>query len=211
MTDLEREKPAHETVMDVTAEQVARVYAIALMDVTAKAPDAASLIEQLSSLASILDDAPQLEEVFRSTLISQEDKEGMLDRVFANRVSPVVLNFLKVLSRHGRLDLLRIIARLVVQIDRQRRGLTDVEVRVARELADDIRTVIHDRIRRALGTEPVLHVSVDPDLIAGIWVRVGDEVFDGSVRTQFEHIRRAMIDRATEMIETEPVRFFAAK
>src|SRR5262245_5281583 len=153
MTASEREKPAYETVIDVTAEQVARVYAIAFMDVTAKAPDAASLIEQVSSLASILEDAPQLEEVFRSTLIPQEEKEGMLDRVFAERVSPVVLNFLKVLSRHGRLDLLRIIARLVVQIDRERRGLTDVEVRVARELAGDIQTVIHDRIRRALGTE----------------------------------------------------------
>jgi F-type H+-transporting ATPase subunit delta len=207
MPAIEPEKPAYETVMDVTAEQIARVYAIAFMDVTAKAPDAPSLIEQVASLASILEGAPQLEEVFRSTLIPQEDKEGMLDRVFANRVSPVVLNFLKVLSRHGRLDLLRFIARLVVQIDRQRRGLTDVEVRVARELAADIQTEIHDRIRRALGTEPVLHVSVDPDLIAGIWVRVGDEVFDGSVRTQFEHIRRAMIDRATEMIETDPERF----
>jgi F-type H+-transporting ATPase subunit delta len=207
MPAIEPEKPAYETVMDVTAEQIARVYAIAFMDVTAKSPDAPSLIEQVSSLASILEDAPQLEEVFRSTLIPQEEKEGMLDRVFAKRVSPVVLNFLKVLSRHSRLDLLRIIARLVVQIDRQRRGLTDVEVRVARELAADIQTEIHDRIRRALGTEPVLHVSVDPDLIAGIWVRVGDEVFDGSVRTQFEHIRRAMIDRATEMIETDPERF----
>jgi F-type H+-transporting ATPase subunit delta len=211
MPAIDPEKPAHETVMDVTAEQVARVYAIAFMDVTAKAPDAASLIEQVSSLASILEGAPQLEEVFRSTLIPQEEKEGMLDRVFANRVSPVVLNFLKVLSRHGRLDLLRIIARLVVQIDRQRRGLTDVEVRVARELAADIQTEIHDRIRRALGTEPVLHVSVDPDLIAGIWVRVGDEVFDGSVRTQFEHIRRAMVDKATEMIETRPDRFVSTR
>ena len=134
----------------------------------------------------------------------------MLDRVFGSRVSPVVLNFLKVLARHGRLDLLRPIARLVEKLDRERRGLTDVEVRVARELADDIRSEIHDRLRRLLGTEPVLHVSVDPDLIAGIWVRVGDRVFDGSVRTQLEHARRAMIDRATEMIETQPERFMKA-
>ena len=53
----------------------------------------------------------------------------------------------------------------------------------------------------------MLHVTVDPSLIAGIVVRVGDRVYDGSVRTQFEHARAAMIDRATEQIETQPERF----
>jgi F-type H+-transporting ATPase subunit delta len=206
----QREKPKHDTVLDVTAEQVARVYAQAFIAAAAKSPDTADLVEQMSELVEVLDRSPRLEQVFQSALISQEEKEGAIQRVFGNRVSPVVLNFLKVLSRHGRLELLRPISRLVVKLDRERRGLTDVEVRVARELADDIRTEIYDRIRRALGTEPVLHVSVDPGLIAGIWVRVGDRVFDGSVRTQLEHARRAMIDRATEMIETHPERFIKA-
>jgi F-type H+-transporting ATPase subunit delta len=134
----------------------------------------------------------------------------MLGRVFGGRVSPQVLNFLKVLSKHGRLGHLRSIARLVAQLDAERRGVTDVEVRVARELADDIREEIQNRLRRVLGTEPVLHVKIDPELIAGIWVRVGDRVFDGSMRTQLEHTRRAMIDRATEIIETHPERFMKA-
>jgi F-type H+-transporting ATPase subunit delta len=206
----EREKPKHDTVMDVTAEQVARVYAQAFMGAAARSPDTADLVEQMAGLVEVLDRSPRLAQVFLSALISQEEKESTIQRVFGNRVSPVVLNFLKVLGRHGRLELLRPISRLVVKLDRQRRGLTDVEVRVARELADDIRTEIHDRIRRALSTEPVLHVSVDPSLIAGIWVRVGDRVYDGSVRTQLEYARRAMVDRATEMIETQPERFMKA-
>ena len=206
----QREKPKHETVLDVTAEQIARVYAQAFTGVAATSPNTAGLVEQVASLVGVLDRSPRLEELFRSALISHEQKEQMLDRVFGRLASPAVLNFLKVLSAHGRLGLLRPIAHLVVKLDAQRRGLTDVEVRVARELADDIRNEIHDRIRRALNTEPVLHVSVDPDLIAGIWVRVGDRVYDGSVRTHLEHARRAMIDRATEIIETHPERFMNA-
>jgi F-type H+-transporting ATPase subunit delta len=206
----EREKPKHDTVMDVTAEQIARVYAQAFMATTTGAPDAAGLVEQVASLIGVLDSSPRLEEVFRSALVSQEDKEQLLDRLFADRASPVVLSFLKVLARHSRLELLRSIARLVEKLDRERRGLTDVEVRVARELADDIRTEIHDRIHRALGTEPVLHISVDPSLIAGIWVRVGDRVYDGSVRSRLEHTRRAIVERATEVIETHPDRFTTA-
>ena len=207
---VDREKPKHDTVLDVTAEQIARVYARAFMGAAAKSPDTVGLVEQVGSLVGVLDRSPRIEEVFRSALVAQEDKERLLDRVFKDRASADVLNFLKVLARHGRLDLIRPIARLVEKLDRQRRGLTDVEVRVARELADDIRTDIHDRLRRVLGTEPVLRVAVDPSLIAGIWVRVGDRVYDGSVRTRLEQARRAMIDRATEMIETNPERFVKA-
>jgi F-type H+-transporting ATPase subunit delta len=205
-----REKPQHEVVMDVTAEQIARVYAQAFMGVAAKAPSAEALVEEVTSLVALLDRSPRLEELFDSALVSPEEKEQMLGRVFGSRVSPQVLNFLKVLSKHGRLGLLRPIARIVKKLDAARRGLTDVEVRVARELADDVRSEIHNRLRRVLGTEPVLHVSIDPDLIAGIWVRVGDRVYDGSIRTQLEHARRAMIDRATEIIETHPERFMKA-
>lgn len=204
----ERESPKHDTVMDVTAERIARVYAQAFLAAALKAANTEDLVEQVTSLVDVLDGSPRLEEVFRSALVSQEEKEAALDRVFNKRASPVVLNFLKVLARHDRLDLLRPIARLVNKLDRERRGLVDVEVRVARELAGDIRTEIHDRIHRVLGAEPVLHISVDPSLIAGIWVRVGDRVFDGSIRTQLENTRRAMIDRATEMIETHPHKFF---
>ena len=66
----------------------------------------AGLVEELVSLGEVLNGSPRLEEVFRSALISHEDKEHMLDRVFGGRASPAVLNFLKVVSRHGRLELL---------------------------------------------------------------------------------------------------------
>jgi F-type H+-transporting ATPase subunit delta len=205
-----REKTKHEVVTDVTAEQISRVYAQAFMGVATKSTAADSLVEEVTSMVDVLDTSPRIEELFNSALISSEEKEQMLGRVFGGRVSPQVLNFLKVLSKHGRLGHLRSIARLVAQLDAERRGVTDVEVRVARELADDIREEIQSRLRRVLGTEPVLHVKIDPELIAGIWVRVGDRVFDGSMRTQLEHTRRAMIDRATEIIETHPERFIKA-
>jgi F-type H+-transporting ATPase subunit delta len=210
MPTTERENPKAEVVMDVTAERIARVYAQAFIGVAAKSPDAETLVEEVAALAGLLASLPRLEEIFHTALISPEQKERMLDRVLAGRVSPATLNFLKVLSKHGRLGLLRDIARLVKKLDAQRRGLTDVEVRVARELADDIRSEIYDRLRKALGTEPVLHVKVDESLIAGIWVRVGDRVYDGSIRTQLEQTRRAMIERATQMIETQPQRFLTA-
>jgi F-type H+-transporting ATPase subunit delta len=212
MAELERVSPKHETVMDVTVEQVARVYARAYMGVISKSAKADDRVEELASLVNdVLDQCPELEKTLDSSLVSHDQKEQLLDRVFGKRVSTDLLNFMKVLLRHGRLSLLRSIARQVKKMQSERKGLIDAEVRVATELDKSLRQEIADRLRKRFGREPVLNIKIDPSLIAGIVVRVGDQVVDASVRTQLEHARRAMIERATEQIETRPERFMAAK
>jgi F-type H+-transporting ATPase subunit delta len=207
----EREKPNHETVMDVTEERIARVYATAFMAVAAKTKDATSLVDEVGSLVQdVLGRFPRLEATLRSALVSSEDKENSLDRILSGRASALVLNFVKVLARHDRLGLLRLIASILKKLDAKRRGLTDVEVRVATPIDAALQTEIQNRLRKSMGGEPVLHVEVDPSLIAGMVIRVGDRVYDGSVNTQLENARRAMIDRITETIETTPDRFMAA-
>jgi F-type H+-transporting ATPase subunit delta len=207
----EREKPKHDTVMDVTEERIARVYAKAFMEVAAKSKDATALVDEVGSLVNdVLSRFPQLEDTLRSALISAEDKEQSLDRMLSGRASPLMLNFLKVLARHDRLAILRPIASILKKLDAERRGLTDVEVRVATPIDAALQSEIQNRLRKALGGEPVLHVEVDPSLIAGMVIRVGDRVYDGSVNTQLENARRAMFERITETIETSPDRFMAA-
>jgi F-type H+-transporting ATPase subunit delta len=150
---------------------------------------------------------PQLEVTLYSQLVPEESKEKMLDRMLKGRASVPVLNFLKVLARHDRLPVIATIADQLKKLDVERRGITEVEVRLAAPTDDALLADIEGRLRQALGREPALHVVIDPDLVAGFVVRVGDRVFDGSIRTQLEHIRRAMIERATHGIETEPERF----
>jgi F-type H+-transporting ATPase subunit delta len=204
------EKPKHETVMDVTVEQLARVYAQAFMGVAAKLPNADELVQELRSLVTdVLDRFPQLEQTLESSLISHEQKEQMLNRLFGNRASLQVLNFFKVVSRHGRLDLLRPIVRQAEKIHAERSGKTDVEVRVAAELNDTLRNELASRLQKTLGKQPIVKLRIDPSLIAGIVVRIGDRVYDGSVRSQLESARKAMIERATEQIETGPDRFIS--
>jgi len=199
---------SQETVMDVTVDQVARVYAKAFMGLAAKTSDPDALVEELESLVSeVLNAFPQLEKTLGSSLVSDEQKEQILDRVFGKFASTPVLNFLKVLSRHGRLDLLRDIVRNVQKLHIERSGRTQVEVRVATQLDDTLREEIVNRIRRAIDREPLLNIKIDPSLIAGIVVRVGDTVFDGSLKTRLEQARRDMISRAIEQIETQPARF----
>src|ERR1700748_3681928 len=96
----------HETVMDVTEERIAQVYAKAFLAATENSADADGMVEELSSFSEdVLNRFPKLEQALRPSLVSEEQKEGMLGRIFQGKASKDVLNFLKVLSRHGRLGI----------------------------------------------------------------------------------------------------------
>ena len=202
----------HETVMDVTEEQVARVYAQGLPGRHRQFAECdgsgrrVGFVRHRRARTAF----PSSSKRSNRRWWRQEQKEQLLGRIFGGRASTEVLNFLKVLSRHGRLGIVRQVSRLATKLHATQRGMTDVEIRVATPLDDALRGEIQNRLRKVLGTEPVLSVKVDPSLIAGIVIRVGDRVYDGSVHNQLERARTAMIDRATEQIETRPESFMVA-
>jgi F-type H+-transporting ATPase subunit delta len=208
MASTQSEKPKHETVMDVTEEQIARVYAQAFLAIASKTPDTAGLVEEVNSLVTdVLDRFPNLAQTLHSALIPHDEKMRMLDRVFGGRISTEVMNFLKVLSKHGRLALIRSAARQTKKLYAEQQGQMDVEVRVAKAIDERLQNEIRTKLATSLGKEPLMRVVVDPSLVAGMVIRVGDRVYDGSVSTQFNLARKAMIDRANELIETDSNRF----
>jgi F-type H+-transporting ATPase subunit delta len=197
-----------DSVMDVAEEQVARVYAQAFLAVADKTPDPGGLVEEVNSLVTeVIDRFPNLAQRLHSALIPHDEKLRMLDRVFGGRISNEVMNFLKVLSKHGRLTVLRSAARQIKKLYAEQLGQMDVELRVARAIDSGLQDEITAKLASSLGKDPLVHVVVDPSLVAGMLIRVGDRVYDGSVNTQFNLARRAMIERANELIGADAKRF----
>jgi F-type H+-transporting ATPase subunit delta len=200
---------AQKTVFDVDAERLSRVYAQAGLDAAGDVSAQESLVGELESIVSdVLQRHARIGEVFASELIREDDKLAMLDRVFGGRVSQTTLNFLKVIARHKRLGVLRDIARSARLIWQQRAGRVPVQLETANQLDPALEQEILRSFGKALGADPIVTARINPDLIAGFVLRVGDRVFDASIRTQLEHMRHAMIDRAVEAIQRGPQRFF---
>jgi F-type H+-transporting ATPase subunit delta len=209
MAQVAPEKPKHDTVMDVTQEQLARVYSTAFLD--AAGANSAGAVDEIGSFVrDVLAKNSRFDEVLRSEFIDPEQKEAVLERVLSGRASALVLNFLKVLAKRGRLVLLPQIARISRKLFDERSGRTDVEVRVARDLEPAMYDKILAELRSRWTTEPVIRVVVDPEIIAGIVLRSGDKVYDGSVKTQFELLRKTMIGHVAEKIETSRQGFVAS-
>jgi len=198
----------HEMVVDVTAERLAHVYAQAFWSVALKQPDPSAAVEELRSVVTeALDKFPGFETILSSALVDQEDKKKLIDRVFGTQLSPTVLNYLKVLSGHDRLGLLRLVVKETKQFLRDHLGQVDVDVRVAAPLDETLTGELLARLRKHGTKEPVLRMIIDPDIVGGIIIKIGDRVYDGSLRTRFEMARRAIVERASDLIATKPELF----
>ena len=141
-------------------------------------------------------------------MISHEEIAGVLDRVLGGRASPLLLNFLKVLSRHRPPGLFAADspppACLVRRTSEPRQSAIDHgRARSAAELASRIRIAL----RGKLEGEPVLDLAVDPKLIGGVVLRLGDTIYDGSIANQLQIIRQQMMDRSVHEIQSRRDRF----
>jgi len=183
-------------------------YAEALLGAAEKAGRTDEVLEEFDLLVTaVLGCFPKLVAILASALISREERAGILDRVFGPAASPLLLNFLNVVSRHGRLDCLEAIHRRARLLHDRQRGRLHVKLTTAVPLDDATAGRIAGNLRKVLGGELVLEQVTDPALIGGAVVRVGDTVYDGSIANQLQIVRQQMIDRSIYEIQSRRDRF----
>jgi F-type H+-transporting ATPase subunit delta len=182
---------------DVGAMHVARVYAEALLDAAVKRNQPDLVLEELRELVeTILEPNPQLVDFFANKTISKEKKAELLQKVFPGRVSELLANFLLVLNEHERLDLIQPILHAYIDLNNERARRMVVQVRSAVPLLDRQRERLATELRQVFRQEPMLEAQVDPDLLGGLVVRVGDWLYDASVRSRLESLRNQLNERS---------------
>lgn len=195
--------PVPARVFDERASELARTYADALVNAAQKAGDPDGLLDELDAIRDfVVEKYPTLALLLTSPLRSTADKDALIVRTFEGKADPFAVNFLRVLNRHGRLELLGPILRAAREAWERRQNKRRVEVRSAVPLTDAQSQALRDRMARALGAEPVITPRVDPALIGGLVVQVGDVVYDGSVRNRLEQLRNRLIEGKTHEIQS---------
>jgi F-type H+-transporting ATPase subunit delta len=202
------EGPHFRAVLDVGSQRIARVYAEALLGAAGQGGRVKEILEEFDSLFEDVFRADREFEAFlASGAIGRRPKEEVIRNALGPRASEIFVNFLLVLNAHDRLDLLAGIRRAAHELDDERSGRMQVEVASAVPLADDQRERLRNELREAFRKEPVLATRVDPGLLGGLVVKVGDWLYDASVRTRLQDIRNQLIESSSHAIQTRRDRF----
>jgi len=208
MAETPKPEPTPSRPIDVGARQIGAVYAKAFVAAAEQAGQLESAVAELDALiGEALDPYPDFEKVLGSALLKHEEKEAIIDRVFGGRLSPFLVKFLKVVSSHGRLDAMRGIHHEVHKRYDVIRGILRVRMSTATPINGQLLAGLHDSLGRILGRRLEVEQDVDPRLIGGVVLRVGDTVYDGSVARQLMQVREQMINRSVHEIQSRRDRF----
>jgi F-type H+-transporting ATPase subunit delta len=170
-------------------EELARVYSRSLFDVAREQDKLDLLREQLGQLADALDEHRQLATFFFSPYFSTQEKERGLERAIEG-ADETLLNFLRLLIENHRMPVIFRIRQEYERLWEEENRLLPVEITSAVELDPATTESLGRTIGERAGRKVMLSAYVDPDILGGIVLRVGNSILDASIRNRLEQLRR---------------------
>jgi F-type H+-transporting ATPase subunit delta len=170
-------------------EEIGQVYARALFEVAKEHELLDEVRDDLSEFAQALTDTRELAVFFFSPYFSTEEKKDGLKRVVTG-AEPVFMNFLEALIERHRMPAVFRIRDDYQALWEDERRLLSVEVTSAIELDKATVSSIGDRIGEQTKRTVELSSKVDPDILGGIVLRVGNVILDASIRSRLEQLRK---------------------
>ncbi len=170
-------------------EEIATVYARSLFEVAREQDKLDVVREQIGQVADLLDENREVATYFFSPYFSTKEKEEGLDRTVQG-ADETVLNFLRLLIEKHRMPVIFRIRRAYDALWEEENKRLPVSITSAIELDEATVQQIGDRIGERTGRQVDLRADVDPDILGGLVLRVGDRVLDASISTRLESLRK---------------------
>jgi F-type H+-transporting ATPase subunit delta len=178
----------------MSVETVARRYATALADVVTKSNEAEIVKTELKQWEAMMASNAELLEAFRNPAINHASKEKVLESLIEKtKPSRTTANFLRVLLRNSRLTELTEINERFAAVLEERSGSVAARVVSARPLTAEEQAELQNSLTRLTGKRVNLNFDIDQNIIGGVVTTIGSTVYDGSVKTQLENLKKELI------------------
>ena len=195
------------TVFDSDQQQLGNVYAKALLEFGKDSGQVDQMVDELNGVADAVREVPGLQALLESPRVANEDKIKLLDKAFGGKVDKNLVNFLKVIGNKGRFDCLGSIASSAREMQDEMSGRVQAVLTSASEIDQNVKDKIAQSLSKVLGKTVSLTSSVDPKILGGMIIRVGDTVYDGSVVNQLAQVRSKAVKCAADAIREKLDRF----
>jgi F-type H+-transporting ATPase subunit delta len=176
-------------------QEIAEVYARALFEVAKENDVLDTVRDELNEFSEALEQDPELRLFFYSPYFSSEEKAEGVEKV-VNDGDERTVNFLKLLAERHRMPVLPRIKRTLDGLWAEENQLLSVSVTSAIDLDDELVKGIGKRIEEQTGRRVELSSNVDPEVLGGLVLRVGNMVLDASIRNRLDQVRKLVAKAA---------------
>ena len=184
-------------LIDAQPSALAKVYAKSLFELAQEQggqPNAESILGELEDIIEMARNDRAFSELLASRLIDSGKRDASLERIFANKVSPLTLNFLRQINRKGRLANLSQIANAMDALVQDQFGRIEVDVFTATPIGAGELESVRRQLSETLGKDVVMHPYIDSSMLGGIKLRMGDQLIDASIQAQLRKMRDNLLD-----------------
>ena len=172
---------------------IARNYAETLLELARRAKDLEGWGRMITEVAGALDADQSLRLFLDTPRVSADAKNEILAKAFQDRMPRHFVRFLQTLVNNRRQALIPEIADEYRSLLDDAEGRVHAHVTVARASTEADKQLIAKELSRVLGKTVIPHLTVNPDILGGLVVRVGDEIMDGSVRRRLASLRNQLV------------------
>jgi F-type H+-transporting ATPase subunit delta len=173
----------------------ARRYAEAAFEVAQRDDAVDRWRTELAAAASVAGDE-RAQRVLANPSIPLEQRSKAVTELLDGNVSTPVQNLIQLMLKRGRIEQIGRVSTEFARLDDQRQGITHAIATTAAPLTPDETRALTARLEQTTGGRVSLETQVDPSLLGGLVVRVGDRLIDGSVRGRLERLRNRLVSGA---------------
>lgn len=173
-------------------QSAAERYARALFDLAKEEKAIDQFGQDLTEVFALLQANTELEKLLYHPRVQESDKKEMMTKILRGQVKPLILNFILLLIDKGRINLLKEMIELYHQMAQEAKGIVEVQVETAFTLSPENRMNLTAKLKQMTGKEIAMKEAVNPALIGGIRIRVGDKVIDGTIERHLERIKESL-------------------
>ena len=171
---------------------VAERYALALFEVAQKHGSSLDIEHDLREVKKVFEMTPELYNLIVSPKLSAEKRRNLINEVF-NEANPFVVNTLQLMAERKRLDEVGSLADEFVALSNDAQGIEDAKVYSTRPLTEEERASISSIFAKKIGKQSLrIENIIDPSLIGGLRLQIGNRIYDSSVSTKLSRLQRQL-------------------
>lgn len=174
---------------------LAKKYGRAIYEITAEQHCLEQTEEDLRLIADTIGKSKELGEILNHPLLAKDVKKDTINKLFADKVQPIVLQFCYVVIDKGRIADFAAMADVYANLAHHGMGMEEAVVTSAFPLTKSQVDALKAKLAEITGSKIIMKQKVDASLIGGFTVRMGDRLIDGSVARQLAALRSQMMQR----------------